>query len=204
MSVKDIESVFLSLNIEFVDLKSKMDIIINKYEDQKKCQLKCSNCSKKFEKLTDLQDHKKEEGSCQAKFKCEEEECSKTLRNENQLDIHKKKHIRFECEDCECEYKYEGLLEKHNAAYHGSVKIFCHCFNNDKDCPLDDQCIFSHEESPESKFGGECERILCMFQHDENFDSENEDDNEENEETNGHDDDDGDTVLLRNETPTFR
>ena len=33
MSVKDIESVFLSLNIEFVDLKSKMDIIIYKYED---------------------------------------------------------------------------------------------------------------------------------------------------------------------------
>ena len=93
MSVKDIESVFLSLNIEFVDLKSKMDIIINKYEDlefelqnKKKCQLKCSNCSKKFEKLTDLQDHKKEEGSCQAKFKCEEEECSKTFRSENQLD----------------------------------------------------------------------------------------------------------------------
>ena len=93
MSVKDIESVFLSLNIEFVDLKSKMDIIINKYEDlefelqnQKKCQFKCSNCSKKFEKLTDLQDHKKEEGSCQAKFKCEEEECSKTFRSENQLD----------------------------------------------------------------------------------------------------------------------
>ena len=79
MSVKDIESVFLSLNIEFVDLKSKMDIIIKKCEDlefelqnQKKCQLKCSNCSKKFDKLIDLQ----------ANFKCEE--CSKTFRSENQ------------------------------------------------------------------------------------------------------------------------
>ena len=33
-----------------------------------------------------------------------------------------------------------------------------------------------------------------MFQHDENYDTENEDDNEEDEETNGYDDDDGDTV----------
>ena len=102
------------------------------------------------------------------------------------------KHIRFECEDCECENKNEGLLEKHNSAVHGSVKIFCHYFNNDKECPFDDQCTFSHEESPECKFGGECERILCMFQHDENDDSENEDDNEDDKETNGHDD--GDTV----------
>ena len=78
----------------------------------------------------------------------------KTFRSENQLDIHKKKHIRFECEDCECEYKYEGFLEKHNQAVHGNVNIFCHYFNNDKDCQFDDQCIFAHNEAPECKFGG--------------------------------------------------
>ena len=61
MSIKDIESSFQSLNTEFIDLKSKIDVIIKKYEDleyelenQNKCQFKCSKCSKKFEKVTDL------------------------------------------------------------------------------------------------------------------------------------------------------
>ena len=39
---------------------------------------------------------------------------------------------KFECSECDCEYKLEGLLEK-------SVKMFCHYFNNDKDCDYDDQ-----------------------------------------------------------------
>jgi len=182
--MNDLELVFVNLNTEFVELKSKIDIIIKKYEDledelenQSKSKFKCSSCSKKFEELTDLQNHKKEEGTCQANFKCEE--CGKTFRSENQLDIHKKKHIRFECEDCECEYRYEGLLEKHNQAVHRNVKIFCHYFNNDKDCPFDDQCIFAHDEAPACKFGGGCERILCMFQHEDDEESEDEDNNQD-------------------------
>ena len=197
MSVKDLENIFLSLNTEFVDLKSKIDVIIKKYEDleyelnQRKCQFKCSICNKKFENLSDLQDHKKEEGTCQAKFKCDE--CGKAFRSENQLDIHKKKHVKYECEDCDFEYNYEGLLEKHNTAVHGNVKIFCHYFNNDKECPFEDQCVFAHEESPVCKFGGGCERIMCMFQHednDESGDEENDDDDEDDD-----DDDESNNVI---------
>ena len=87
----------------------------------------------------------------------------------------------------EHKYKYEGLLEKHNQAVHGNVKIFCHYFNNDKDCPFDDQCIFAHNEAPECKFGGGCERILCMFQHEENEESEDEDNNEDDDDVNEDD-----------------
>ena len=106
MSVKDIEPLFQNLSAEFVDLTSKIDIIIKKYENlekelqkQKKFQFKCSKCNKKFEQLSDLQKHKKEEDSCQANFKCDE--CDKTFQSENQLDFHKKKHFMFECEDCD-------------------------------------------------------------------------------------------------------
>ena len=200
MSVKDFEPLFSALNTEFVGLTSKLDTLINKYEDLEK-QLKkrtkftfrCNKCNKKFENIKDLQNHRKEESSCETSFKCDE--CGKTFRNQNQLDLHEKRHEKFECEECEMEYNFESLLEKHNEAVHGSMKIFCHYFNNDKDCPFDDQCIFAHEESPACKYEKGCERIMCMFQHEkseekddddgdnsDDDDSEDDDDNEQNDE----------------------
>jgi hypothetical protein len=78
------------------------------------------------------------------------------------------------------------------------MKIFCHYINNDKDCPYDDQCIFSHEESPECKFGSECERIMCMFQHEERDVSDDEDDDaseDESVEENGDDTEDKSELI---------
>ena len=47
--------------------------------------------------------------------------------------------------------------------------MFCHYFNNDKDCPYDtddeDGCIYLHDDSQPCKFGSGCERQLCMFKH---------------------------------------
>ena len=55
-------------------------------------------------------------------------------------------------------------MEKHNKAVHGNVKIFCHYFNNDQDCPFDDQCIFAYEESPECRYKESCFRKEnCKF-----------------------------------------
>ena len=186
MSVRDFEAMFTNLNIEFVDLKSKIDVLINKYaeiekqlEKQKKFRFKCRKCNKKYENLAEYQKHKNDEGSCQANFKCDE--CDKTFRSENQLTIHQKKHETFECEECGNDYNFEGLLEKHNEAVHGSMKIFCHYYNNEKECPFDDQCIFAHEDSPECKFAKGCERLLCMFQHEEKDEPDEEDDESDDE-----------------------
>ena len=44
-------------------------------------------------------------------------------------------------------FKFESVLEKHNEAGHENVELFCHDFNNEKECPVDDNCIFVHEES---------------------------------------------------------
>ena len=193
MSSKDIENLLLNLNAEFGDLKSKTNSLIKKYEvlekqlkKQKKSSFKCSKCDKKFEKVKELQTHKKEGSECQANFKCDE--CDKMFKTEKQLSVHLKKHEKFACEECDSEYNYEGLLEKHVDAVHGSMKIFCHFWNNDKECPYDDQCIFAHEDSPECKFGNGCERIMCMFQHEENNDG----DADKNDESSDEDDDESD------------
>ena len=191
MSVRDFEPIIQHLNTEFVELKSKIDVLIKKYEGiekqiekQKKFRFKCRKCGNKFENVTDYQDHKNDQSSCQANFKCDE--CDKSFRSENQLIIHQKKHEKFECEECGNDYNFEGLLEKHNEAVHGSMKIFCHYFNNEKECPFDDQFIFVHEDSPVCRYGKGCERLLCMFQHEEK------DESDEEEEGNSDDEDDAD------------
>ena len=63
------------------------------------------------------------------------------------------------------------------------MKIFCYYFNNDYDCPYDDQCVFAHDESSACKFGQQCERIMCMFKHDGRDVSDDEDENENDEES---------------------
>ena len=70
----------------------------------------------------------------------------------------------------------------HIEAVHGSMTIFCHYYNNEKECPFEDQCIFAHEDSPKCKFEDGFERMLCMFQHenkpenDDELEEENDDD----------------------------
>jgi hypothetical protein len=188
MSAKEFEALFNNLNTVFIDLHSKIDVIINKYEDlekqlkrHKKSTFKCRKCFKKFENLKELQKHKNEDCSCKGNFKCDV--CDKSFKSESQLNLHIKKHGKFECEECDREYKIEGLLEKHVEVVHGSMKIFCHYLNNDRDCPFEDQCIFAHEDSPECKFGTECERMMCMFQHEERDISDNEEENENEDES---------------------
>ena len=89
-----------------------------------------------FESIKDLQKHKKEVTVCQGSYKCDE--CEKSFKSEKQLSVHLKKHEKFPCEECDREFNYEGLLEKHSEAVHESMKIFCHYYNNDKECPYDD------------------------------------------------------------------
>ena len=70
---------------------------------------------------------------------------------------------KFECDECDKVFNYETVLNRHTEAVDEECKLFCHYFNNDKECPYDDQCIYLHEESSTCKFGKGCERILCML-----------------------------------------
>ena len=94
-------------------------------------------------------------------------------------------HAKFECDECDKVFRYEQILEKHKEAEHEDVQLFCHYYNNEKECPFEDDCIFAHEDSEKVKFGGNCERNMCMFKHedlvtetcDSDDDSEDGDDN---------------------------
>ena len=88
----------------------------------------------------------------------------------------KEKHGKFDCEECDHEYKVKGLLEKHDEAVLGSANICCICFNKYKDCPYDDQCTFAHKESPECKFGTECASFRDMSDNEDDDESEDEGD----------------------------
>ena len=81
------------------------------------------------------------------------------------------------------------------------MKICCHYFNNDKDCPFDDECIFAHEDSCLCMFGKGCERMMCMFQHensDENYDDDDDasDDNDDDGDDDNHNNDEDSLINL--------
>ena len=192
MSVKDLEPEFVSLKKEFGDLKQKIDNLIEKYGNlekryekcltkKKKAVFKCRKCGEKCESLKDLKKHKQEEKCSGDKFQCDE--CERYFLEERKLEEHVNRvHKLYGCDECEKEFKYERNLEKHIEAVHEDCKLFCHYFNNDKDCPFDEECIYIHEESEICKFGLGCERVLCMFRHEErNYDEESDEEESDDE-----------------------
>ena len=194
MATKKLESEFINLKKEFIGLQDLIQNLLDKHgnlekkyekfiQKQRKNNSKCRNCSDQFQSLSDFKKHK-EDGCSTSDFKCDE--CEKCFKDENKLQDHTEKvHIKFECDECEKVFKYETILEKHKEASHENVELYCHYFNNDKDCPFEDECIYLHEESDNCKYGKQCARKFCMFKH--------EDTNEEDEcETDEDSDDDVD------------
>ena len=181
---KELETEFLGLKAEFAGVRVKIDDLIDKYSSlekkyerkikkSKKVNFKCHNCSEKYENVSDLKQHKN--SGFQGDFECEE--CNIKFGKESQLEKHKKMHEKFECDECDKIFKKELTLERHVQAAHEDVTLFCHYFNNKKDWPYEDECIYIHEESDMCKFGQGCDRILCMFKHepsDDNDESEDE------------------------------
>ena len=204
MATRKLEAEFMNLKKEFIRLQNliqnlpdKQRDLEKKYENfllkQRKTNSKCRKCGDKFQVLGQLQKHK-EEGCSSEKLKCDE--CDKCFKDEQKLKEHKEsKHTRFECDCCDKEFKYEALLEKHKEAAHENVELYCHYFNNGKDCPFEDECIFLHEESVNCRFGKNCERNLCMYQHG-GFDAvENDDDAISDDD---YDEDDDDQIEIGN------
>ena len=52
------------------------------------------------------------------------------------LEVHEKTHQKFEYDECDKIFKYEGSLERHVDAVHMDPDyiIYCNFYNNDKEC----------------------------------------------------------------------
>ena len=152
MATKKLEMEFINLKKEFIGLQAMIQNLLNKHGDlekkyekfikkQRKNNFKCRNCGDRLESLRELKKHK-EEGCSSSELKCDE--CDKCFKDEDKLQEHtEKKHVKFDCDECENFFKYEAVLIKHKEAAHENVELFCHYFNNDKDCPFEDEYIYS-------------------------------------------------------------
>ena len=210
MAAKDFESIFRNLNSEFEDLKVKINLMIQKYDDlekeikKPKQKFQCIKCNLKFENTRELEKQNARSSACQANYDCDQCELSHT--SETQLMRHKKKHGKFSCDKCEREYNFEGVLEKHIDVVHKSMKIFCHYYNNNKDCPYSDQCIYAHEDAVDCMFGNDCERILCMFRHVEHIPDDEDSDygDSDGDQTENDNENDINTVHMKDLKPILK
>ena len=189
MSFQEFESIFSNLNDEFQNLRIKIGNSMKKYSDLEKqlqndtsTKFKCNKCDETFQNIDKFQKHK-ESTTCDAvpyPYHCKK--CDLLFTSEKQLTTHQEKHGNFACEKCDKIFSFEGVLEKHITAVHGEMKIFCHYYNNNKECPFKSECIFSHSQSKECVYGNECERFYCMFRHENHFHDTEENTEEDNEE----------------------
>ena len=192
MSQKELEVEFKKLANEFKELKSLTEKLFKKYENlenkYERCLkvranpgFKCRVCEQECENIHDLQKHKEEEHNTLTEFKCGE--CERSFKSEKKLEVHEKSHEMFECDECDKMFKYENLLERHTDAVHSDPDyiIYCHYFNNDKECPYGDRCIYEHDDSDKCKFGKTCERLMCMYKHNDDNDENDDKDGDDNE-----------------------
>ena len=185
---------------------------MNKYSDLERkmennftAKFECSKCNDTFENVVKFQKHKDKSTTCDANpypYQCEK--CELLFTSKKQCSSHEEKHGNFQCDKCDKVFTFEGVLEKHISAAHGSMTIFCHYFNNNKICPFKNECIYAHLTSKDCMFGNDCERLFCMFRHDDHFQKdEDESDTENDESENENEEDDIETFKLSEIEPAL-
>ena len=68
--------------------------------------------------------------------------CGLEFTSEKQCSSHKEKHGNFNCDKCDKVFTFEGVLEKHISAAHGSMTIYCHYLYNNGERVRSYVCMF--------------------------------------------------------------
>ena len=124
----------------------------------------CNNCDETFRRKKDIQKHREIHYNVGV-IQCQQ--CDKTFDQEWKIKAHIKIHKSYSCNQCGKTFNFENLLQIHNKVDHEGVKLFCHYFNNNQDCPHEDECVFLHEHSVPCRYRDICEREFCMYKHNE-------------------------------------
>ena len=148
-TVKDLDEEIDELRNVMVDVKRMVEEIYKK----------CENLENEGVRVVDENVHKNETGSFECRI------CKRMFIEEWKLRAHEKNHSGFKCDECDKNFRLEEVLGKHVKIHHENVKLYCHFFNNEKDCPYGVNCVFLHEPSSQCKYGNLCERNYCMFKH---------------------------------------
>ena len=155
---------------------------------------KCNKCDQEFANAHSLKTHKKIHAQSCMPLRCDD--CEKTFNEEWKLTAHIRTHKKYSCDQCDKSFKFEDTRSKHIKIAHEGLKLYCHYFNNEKDCPFEDKCVFLHENSEVCKYGELCGRNYCMFKHEGNDDSIGSNDDDEEDEN----DDANETFLKPTQT----
>ena len=146
-TVRDLESEFSEFKNLFKDLQVKFNLLSEKHEA----------LEKKYDEVISKK---------YKDYRCVR--CDKVFSDERKLKIHCKTHVEtYSCEVCARNFKCADIMSKHQQIAHENLKLYCHYFNNLKNCPFQEECIFLHEVSKKCKFENGCDRQLCMFRHED-------------------------------------
>ena len=56
-----------------------------------------------------------------------------------------KNHKKDPCKKCDKTFPYESILEKHIKNVNEQLKLYCYFFNNQKECPHDQECVLLYK-----------------------------------------------------------
>ena len=164
---KELQAENVLLKEQLADMKTKFSDLSEKYKNMQQNKeipsLKCHKCSKIFQCSEDFKKHMIKHRNKSDTFNCDL--CELEFNEEWKMLAHKKNHINFKCEKCDKNFHFQVLKEKHMNISHGNKLIYCHYFNNNKNCPYEENCMYIHDDSEICKYDSKCARNLCMYKH---------------------------------------
>ena len=174
----DIDNLRKELNVNkkhLSDMKKKLNDAEEEIQNLKGCRKiseksdsvhKCKHCNFTFNTKNALRLHITENHPI--KIKCKT--CHQDFKLNSDLELHIKENHesleKYSCELCDKKFVLLWRLQKHQKIHTERKVKKCHYFNNGKPCPYEMiGCMFEHSNSVPCKYGRECNKKLCSYQH---------------------------------------